>query len=63
MTTLIMEELQKDIDEILLDVLVKTVASTKERIIKGEDLSLDNVILLLLLSQHNHIAHLRETIT
>ena len=56
--TTIREELQREGDEILLDVLAETATIAKERIIKHKDLSVENVIPLLLLSQYNHIAHL-----
>ncbi|MFH1096536.1 MAG: hypothetical protein V1749_03425 [Candidatus Desantisbacteria bacterium] len=56
--TTIREELQREGDEILLDVLAETASIAKERIIKHKDLSVENVIPLLLLSQYNHIAHL-----
>ena len=56
------EELQKEIDELLLKVLSEMVSCAKEKIIKGEKLSIDNVILLALLSQHNRITNLRKTV-
>ena len=52
------EELHRDTDEILLEVLAESASIAKEKILKDKDLSVENVIPLLLLSQYNHIAHL-----
>ena len=52
------EEIHRDTDELLLEVLAESAIIAKERILKDKDLSVENVIPLLLLSQYNHIAHL-----